>query len=367
MTAALRLPLLRHVRASWIGQQLLVIALMTALVSLGLVLIFNQRPVPTLIYTGSITVFCSLFVQSTKLLMTRLVNRRLSPEERASKGDWPGWPLMLLSLLLGTVVGYSCGIVVGNWITGFTASGLHNSSLRHAMTVMLISLIPGLGLTFYFLARGRLAAAEALAQTAQRQAAEHQLRLLESQLEPHMLFNTLANLRVLITLDPARAQTMLDQLIAFLRATLSASRVGIGGSHSLREEFARLQDYLALMQVRMGARLRPVFDLPDELATLPIPPLLLQPLVENAIKHGLEPSIEGGELKVSARMVGKRLVLEVRDSGVGLSSKPDSQGTHFGLHQVHERLATRYGASASLSLEAASGSGTLATIALPIT
>ncbi len=154
--------------------------------------------------------------------------------------------------------------------------------MRQGLSMMLISLIPGLAATYFFVSRGRLAAALMRAETAQRQAAENQLRLLESQLEPHMLFNTLANLRVLIGMDPPRAQAMLDQLIAFLRATLSASR---SGSHPLREEFARLQDYLALMKVRMGERLQPVFELPAELAELAIPPLLLQPLVENAIKH----------------------------------------------------------------------------------
>jgi hypothetical protein len=93
----------------------------------------------------------------------------------------------------------------------------------------------------------RLASARAAAEAAQRQAAEHQLRLLQSQLEPHMLFNTLANLRVLIALDPPRAQAMLDRLIAFLRSTLQASRAG---THTLADEFARLDDYLGLMAVR---------------------------------------------------------------------------------------------------------------------
>ena len=362
MSPTLRPPLLRHPLAAWLGQQLAVIAILTGLVTLGSVLIFKQRLLPTFIYTGCITVFCSFFVQFIKMLLTRWVQRHLTPEERAACGDWPGWPLMLLSLLLGTALGYSSGVEVGNWITGFTATGLHNSSLRRALSVMLVSLVPGLGLTFYFLAQGRLAAAEALAQTAQRQAAENQLRLLESQLEPHMLFNTLANLRVLIAMDPLRAQTMLDQLIAFLRATLSASR---SGSHSLREEFARLADYLALMQVRMGERLRPVFDLPPELAEREIPPLLLQPLVENAIKHGLEPSIEGGELRVSARLDGGQLLLEVRDSGVGLAAAPASDGSHFGLHQVRERLATRYGPTARLTIAPAPSTGTLVTLQIP--
>ena len=180
-----------------------------------------------------------------------------------------------------------------------------------------------------------------------------------------MLFNTLANLRVLIALDPPRAQAMLDRLIAFLRATLEASR---SGAHPLSAEFARLADYLALMQVRMGARLEVGLDLPPALAALPVPPLLLQPLVENAIKHGLEPKVEGGRLEVSARREGGRLLLAVRDSGVGLGAAPREDGTRFGLAQVRERLATLYGPAARLTLEpAADGEGgTLATIELPL-
>src|SRR5262249_30447756 len=146
----------------------------------------------------------------------------------------PGWPLMMVSLVLGTYLGYIVGAHAGNAITGKQELGLHSShGSRNALAILFVSLIPGFGVTYFYVSRGRLAAAELRAQTAQRQAAETQLRLLESQLEPHMLFNTLANLRVLIGMDPPRAQVMLDQMIAFLRATLSASR---SGSHPLREE-----------------------------------------------------------------------------------------------------------------------------------
>ena len=135
----------------------------------------------------------------------------------------------------------------------------------------------------------------------QARVTEAQLKLLETQLEPHMMFNTLANLRVLIGMDPPRAQAMLDHLIAYLRATLSASRTdGASGRHTLATEFERLNDFLALMAIRMGPRLRVQLDLPDALRSHPVPPLLLQPLVENALKHGLRPRDEGGTLQVQA-------------------------------------------------------------------
>lgn len=196
---------------------------------------------------------------------------------------------------------------------------------------------------------------------AQRDAAEARLKLLETQLEPHMLFNTLANLRVLISSDPERAVAMLDRLNDYLRATLSGS---LASSHTLQAEFDRLRDYLELMVVRMGPRLRYTLDLPAELAGQPVPPLLLQPLVENSIKHGLEPKIEGGSITVSARRQGNQLVLEVVDSGVGLQPEAASrQG--FGLAQVRERLQTAYGPQAAIDLVAIHAGGTRASIIFP--
>jgi LytS/YehU family sensor histidine kinase len=248
-----------------------------------------------------------------------------------------------------------------------------------------LSLVPGVVITYWFYSRETIATKEAAVLTAQRQAAEHQLKLLESQLEPHMLFNTLANLRVLIGIDPPRAQAMLDQMIAFLRATLTGSRAAL---HPVSAEFARLADYLALMQVRMGARLQTRFDLPADLADASVPPLLLQPLVENCIKHGLEPMVAGGRIDVSAACDGTHLVLTVRDTGAGLPTSgaqdaglqdaglqdagaqdPGSSSTQFGLAQVRERLATLYGAAASLDLHAAQDAegGTVATLRLPLT
>ncbi len=181
-----------------------------------------------------------------------------------------------------------------------------------------------------------------------------------------MLFNTLANLRVLIGLDPARAQAMLDHLIAFLRTTLQASRAA---EHPLGTEFERVADYLALMDVRMGSRLQVVLDLPDALTTLPVPPLLLQPLVENAVKHGLEPQVQGGRIEVRAHRQGALLELTVRDTGAGLPATAQAAiSGGFGLQQVRERLATLYGGAASVTLSPAPGAegGALATLRLPL-
>ena len=280
------------------------------------------------------------------------------------KPRWPGWPWMLPIIVVGTVVGFSVGNEIAGWITGHRSPGYLRGSLSQALSLLTLSLVPGVVITYWFYSREVIAAQQAAMLTAQRQAAEHQLKLLESQLEPHMLFNTLANLRVLIGIDPPRAQAMLDQLIAFLRATLSGSRASM---HPLSAEFARLADYLALMQIRMGSRLEHRFDLPADLGAMPVPPLLLQPLVENCIKHGLEPEVAGGRIDVSAVRDGAQLVLTVRDTGAGLSDT-HSDGTRFGLLQVRERLATLYGTAASLELRAAEGAegGTVAIVRLPL-
>jgi sensor histidine kinase YesM len=216
--------------------------------------------------------------------------------------------------------------------------------------------------TAFFFSMFRLNALKLAEVQAQQQAAEARLTLLQSQLEPHMLFNTLAHLRVLIKLRPDEAQRMLDRLIDYLRATLQASRTT---EHSLGEEFTRVSDYLALMQLRMGERLRVTLTLPAELAGTAIPPLLLQPLVDNAIKHGLEPHVDGGELRVTATRAGNRLTLEVADSGAGLASATGLPGTGFGIAQVRERLAQRYGSAASFALTPQPGGGSVARIEMP--
>jgi signal transduction histidine kinase len=334
-------------------------------VALVLSLVWGRDPWRSVAYVTSIAVSCWFFIDSGRLLAARWRNSVGRGGAAGANAHWPGWGAMVVVILVGTALGFSVGNLAGNALTGRDSPGLLSGSPRNALALLMVSLIPGVAVTYFFYSRERIAATEAKAQTAQRQAAENQLRLLESQLEPHMLFNTLANLRVLIGIDPPRAQAMLDRLIAFLRATLDASRVG---QHALQQEFARVGDYLALMQVRMGPRLQSQLELPAELAALPIAPLLLQPLVENAIKHGLEPKVEGGRIEVRAMHEGEQLVITVRDDGMGLAA-PGADGSHFGLQQVRERLATLYGPQASVDLSSPMDGrgGTLACVRIPWT
>ncbi|HZW23183.1 sensor histidine kinase [Noviherbaspirillum sp.] len=211
--------------------------------------------------------------------------------------------------------------------------------------------------------RAEAEAEKARAASIEKQALQAQLQMLQAQIEPHMLFNTLANLKGLIDVDPRLAHRMLDQLIHYLRATLCASRSQIT---TLEQEFSLLESYLGLMKVRMGQRLSYALELPDHLRHLSVPPMLLQPLVENAIKHGLEPRVEGGKITVRAERNGTRLTLTVCDTGLGLENAPPSTGTGVGVSNVRERLQALYGAGAEFTLNPNTPSGVIAELAIPL-
>jgi hypothetical protein len=259
-------------------------------------------------------------------------------------------------ILISIALGFIVGTLVGDWYGGASTFNLWRyAPEKLAGYVVLCAAISSAFIIFYY-QQNRL-------QVAQQQATESKLQLLQSQLEPHMLFNTLANLRVLIDLDSARAVAMLDRLIDYLRATLGASRVT---THALALEFARLDDYLALMQIRMGDRLRYVLDLPAHLEATPCPALLLQPVVENAVLHGLEPSSAGGEIVVSVKETetNSHLILTVCDTGVGMKLESSSG---FGLAQLRERLAALYATDAQVDVTSNVPQGTKVTITLPMT
>jgi signal transduction histidine kinase len=324
---------------------------------------FNDRYGVNFVYSLCIGLIVQLTIDLGRRAAARALIRFGRGGEAARRSDWPGWPITLAIIPAGVWLGVNLGYALAGRLLGMRTAAPSVDDPRTLFVVLTVSLLASLAFVVVSWGRARLAHSDAQAQRAQRAAAENQLKLLESQLEPHMLFNTLANLRVLIGSDPPRAQAMLDRLITFLRATLQASR---SGTHALADEFERLGDYLALMQVRMGPRLRYAFELPTDLRGHAVPPLLLQPLVENAIQHGLEPQREGGRIDVTARRDGARLVLEVRDSGVGLAASSSSSGTQFGTQQVRERLTALYGDAAAFRLEPAAQSGTVATLTLPI-
>ena len=277
---------------------------------------------------------------------------------------WPSGPWGYLLVAGGVTVGFLGGNAIGDAWTNQPLLDFRSFTERKLATTIVITLTATVCMCFFFYSLGRTRHMRRQIELAQRNATEARLKLLETQLEPHMLFNTLANLRALISTDPPRAIAMLDRLNNYLRMTLSGSRAL---AHPLSAEFERLADYLELMSVRMGKRLRYTLDLPEDLRDTPVPPLLLQPLVENSIRHGLEPKVEGGRVAVRAHQDAGRLVIEVSDTGIGLDAdRPAAEGSGFGLAQVRERLATVYGDLGQMSLAADPAGGTRTIISFPL-
>ena len=192
-----------------------------------------------------------------------------------------------------------------------------------------------------------------------QQVTEAKLSALQAQVEPHFLYNTLASVQALTEVDPQQANAMTGHLINYLRNALPKMRESVS---TVGQEVELVRAYLNILQMRMGKRLAFTIDVPPELMEAPFPPLMLPSLVENAIKHGLEPQREGGEVVISAALVDGKLVMKVADTGRGFADTP---GTGVGLTNIRERLAALYGDAAKLTLEAREPRGVVASIAVP--
>lgn len=188
------------------------------------------------------------------------------------------------------------------------------------------------------------------------------LSLLHAQVEPHFLYNTLASAQVLTRSDPARADEMLGNLISYLRNSLPRTE---NSPSTLGAELERTRAYLEILKIRMGARLSLQIEVPDPLKAMPFPTMMLQTLVENAIKHGLEPKPGGGTVWILARGGEGSITVTVADDGQGFNLQ--SSGTGIGLKNLRERLRLAYGAAASFAIVANFPSGVAATITIPTT
>jgi len=195
-----------------------------------------------------------------------------------------------------------------------------------------------------------------------REERELQLRLLQAQIEPHFLFNTLANVRRLYRLHPDQGAQMMDSLKRYLQAALPSVR---RADATLADELELVRSYLELLRMRMADRLAYTVTTDADLAALPFPPMIVVTLVENAIKHGLEPSEHGGRVDVRARRIGAMLEVSVRDDGVGLNAQ-STHGSGVGLANVRRQLVGRYGPAARLRLEP-QAQGFRAAVEVPLT
>jgi sensor histidine kinase YesM len=252
-------------------------------------------------------------------------------------------------------------------VLGYLGGGAVASALTHADRTVLLQfgpwgfLVGAVTLATSVFALHFVMQRELLSEE-RRQADSARLQLLQQQIEPHMLFNTIANVHALIDEKPADAQRMLEALGELLHASMQLNEQPLV---SLKQEFALLRHYLQLMSIRMGPRLAYSVVLPPELEEARVPPLSVQPLVENAVKHGLEPSVSGGTVHISARTEGHALIIEVVDSGLGLEIPAPAESGSIGLSNVRKRLAYAFGERASLQLRKNQPHGVIASLTIP--
>ncbi len=195
-----------------------------------------------------------------------------------------------------------------------------------------------------------------------KQAVEAELKMMQAQVEPHFLFNTLASVQYLTETDPPQASRLLGHLLSYLRAALPQLR---SATTTLGQEVDLCEAYLNILRMRMGSRLDFSLDIPASLRMLSIPPVLLISIVENAVTHGLEPLAAGGHITIAAHRNGDRLQVTVTDTGAGLAVEARS-GRGVGLANVRERLAALFDGRGRFTLEDAAPHGALASIEIPV-
>ncbi len=268
--------------------------------------------------------------------------------------------LFLMAITLGALAGEALLFLRVSLPPGISVAGVLFAEVARWLV------IGGLAYVFFVFQRQGAEAATKTHETElqriqfDRQMTEARLQLLRAQIEPHFLFNTLANVRQLYRTEPERGRRMLGNFVAYLRAALPQMR---HDETTLKQEVELARAYLEVLQVRMGKRLNVRLDIPQELAALPFPPLALSTLTENAIKHGLNPLPEGGAIEITARAEDGRLKVSVADTGAGLQR---NSGTGAGLANLRARLAALYGDSGNLAFEANVPRGIRATIVVPL-
>ena len=274
----------------------------------------------------------------------------------------------LRRLAIASAVGSLIGVVLVIVLKGYPLE-----HVRERFTFFMYNVFVAFGngllisLIFYVKRREARAAAalhkaEAERHLLSKQAIEAELKLLQAQVEPHFLFNTLASVQYLTETDPKQAGVLLGHLIGYLRAALPQLRAR---SSTLGREISLAEAYLNILRMRIGPRLSFAIDVPDDLRDHRFPPNLLISLVENAIKHGVEPSADGGSVTLAARHADDSIVVTVTDTGHGAAAGNRTDGQGVGLTNIRERLAGLYGSRGRFTLEPAAPRGMRATLALP--
>jgi sensor histidine kinase YesM len=272
--------------------------------------------------------------------------------------------LQAIRVAVALIIGTLFGSYLGTFVSGLSPADLFERATLFQL--LAIGVIFGSIITYFLSSRAQIAESQAWIQeekikrlTSEKKAAEANLKLLQAQIEPHFLFNTLSNVLSLLDTDPKKGKSMLVDFVQYLRASLSKIREG---KATLGQEMEMIEAYLSIFKVRMGDRLQYIIDLPNNLKATSFPPMLIQPLVENAIKHGLEPKVDGGEILIRGVEKDGLLRLEVLDNGMGFKGERDSG---MGLSNIRERLFSLYGNNGRLILEEHSPHGLKATIEVP--
>jgi signal transduction histidine kinase len=278
----------------------------------------------------------------------------------------PSRALEIALAALAIAVAAAAAYALRAYVYGSPLASLLERPWRTAAIITQWTVVGGIGYALFDLGRRERRARDALAAAAREsdalaaQMMQARLSALQAQIEPHFLFNTLANVKRLYETSPGSGRTMLGHLIEYLRAALPSMRQS--GS-SVRRELDLVRSYLTILQFRMGDRLAFSVEADDGALDAALPPMVLPTLVENAIKHGLSPLPEGGRIDVRARAEGGTLVVEVVDTGAGFRA---SGGAGVGLANTRQRLATLYGDRAQLDLAANSPRGVIARLQLPL-
>jgi signal transduction histidine kinase len=323
------------------------IALVLALGLMAIVAIFGRVDRPGWWWASLLpNVGICLCIVHTLFGVLRLAGRWLPAqlvERMANVRDLRAGMAFSALALGGIILGMTIGFTIVPILVGFDLWGMF-ISLPAALTKFAVFLL------FVMAANWAWWRSRLRQQQLQREGTEARLRLLQGQIEPHLLFNTLANIQSLMDYDPPRAKRMLETFSGYLRAGLSQLRQT---DSTLEAELEMAHSYLSLLQIRMEERLRFRIEASQEARSARMPTLMLQPLVENAIHHGLEPKLDGGSVIVSAAVRAGRLEVRIADDGMGLDtpSRRLRPGSGMALANLRSRLQAQFGADASLTLQ----------------
>lgn len=314
----------------------------------------------TIIELGQGLVINLLFAQFIGLSIFCFVKIALFLGEKTS----PFFKYLLLAL--GILIGVLLGLIIGSLVTDYNGIEFILANTAFTLEIFIFSLAAGVIVSNFFISRRNLIDAHNTAQeekilrlAREKEALQAKLKVLQAQIEPHFLFNTLSNIHSLMQTDLETAEKMLLNLTAFLRVTLARSRKT---KITLGEEMEIIRTYLEIQQIRMGKRLQFHFNVEKQVCDFPIPPMLIQPLVENSIQHGLESKVEGGEISIKAFKQENHMIIQVTDNGCGFT---DYHSNGIGLSNIKNRLQLFFGGSSRLLLEENHPQGVIATVEIP--